>query len=182
MPTFSRNVPKDPRGPAFTIVRTPTTRTMQAIVTSPDLVGCFTHFWKGRTVPCDAPDCEACRDSMPFRWHAYMSAYIPQTGVHFLFECTAQAAEHFTDFRDNHSTLRGCLFQAKRMNARANGRIIINCKPADLTSIKLPSPPDLIKVLSILWDFPTTDLEASKRNPEKKTAHVRHSPPKETKK
>lgn len=179
MPTFSSNVPKDPRGPAFQIVRTPTSRPLMAIVTSPDLVGCFTHFWKGRTVPCDAPDCEACRDSMPFRWHAYMSAYIPPTGVHFLFECTAQAAEHFCEFRDNHGSLRGCYFVAKRMNARMNGRIIITCKPADLTSIKLPKPPNLIKVLSILWDFPTDDVAAGKLNPEKKTTTVKHNPKKE---
>ncbi|MBA7692656.1 hypothetical protein ES703_101223 [subsurface metagenome] len=179
MPTFTRSVPKDPRGPAFQIFRTPTSREMVAIITSPDLVGCFTHFWKGRTVPCDAPDCEACRDSIPYRWHAYQSAYNPNNGVHFLFECTAQAAEHFTDYRDNHDTIRGCLFRARRMNAKANGRIIIVCKPADLTSIKLPQPPDLIKCLAILWDFPVDDVAAERLNPEKKTPHVKHTPKKE---
>lgn len=179
MPTFSRNVPQDPRGPAFPIMRVHATRPLVAIVTSPDLVGCFTHFFKGRTVPCELPDCEPHREGIPYRWHAYLSAYIPQTGVHFLFECTAQAANHFTDYRDNHGTLRGCLFKGTRMHGKVNGRVLIKCSPADLTSIRLPNPPDLIKCLSILWDFPADDVAPGRINPEKKTRTVKHTPPKE---
>lgn len=181
MPTFSRHVPDDPRGPAFPIMRTPANKPLVAIITSDDLVGCYTHFYKGRTVPCDAPDCEACRENLPYRWHAYQSAYITTNGIHFLFECTAQAAEHFTDYRDMHNSLRGCLFEAKRMHGKHNGRVLVRCKPADLVAVRLPKAPDLIKCLAILWDFPIDDVTAGRVEPEKKTKTVRHKPESPTK-
>ena len=209
MPRFSHDVPQDPRGPAFPIVRTPPGRALRAIVTSLDLVGCFTHYYKGRTIPCegagcrlcmtddpivvrsdgkrihqagnheiecDGPACEACHDGLPYRWHAYQSAYVQETALHCLFECTAQAAEHFTEYRDAHHTLRGCEFEARRYNNRPNGRILIRCRPAQLTGLILPKPPDLIKCLSILWGFPSSDVQPGRIHPEEKTRGLIHRP------
>lgn len=209
MPQFSRDVPTDPRGASFQIVRTPTGPGITAIVTSPDLLGCFTHYWKGRTMPCegqgctscangqepvrnatgklvhkvgkleiecDGPPCEACLAGMPYRWHAYQSVLVLKTHAHMLFECTAQAAENFTEYRDAHGTIRGCLFEAKRMHSTPNGRIILRCRPADLTGTTLPKPPDLVKVLGILWSFNSNDVHVGPLNPEKKTQKVTHTP------
>lgn len=174
MPAFSHNVPADPRGPSFPIVRTPPGRPLTAIVTSPDLVGCFTHYHKGRTVPCEQENCEACHDGLPFRWHAYQSVHVAATGLHCLFECTAQAAEHFTDYREAHATIRGCQFEARRYNSKPNARILIRTRPADLTGLYLPKPPDLVKCLGILWGFAADDVVADRLNPEKKTVRVTH--------
>lgn len=212
MPTFSHNVPDDPRGPSFPIIRTPIGKPIAAIVTSLNLVGCYTHYWKGRTVPCegsgcrlcaddkksilntkgkrvhligkqeiecDGPPCEACHAGMPYRWHAYQSVYVRDTALHAIFECTAQAAEHFTEYREAHGSLRGCMFEARRYNSRPNGRILIRCKPADLAGIILPKPPDLIKCLGILWGFAAPDVRQGRINPEKKTRNVVHRPPKD---
>lgn len=210
MPQFSHDVPADPRGPAFPIVRTPPGRAFSGIVTSPNLVGCFTHYYHGRTIPCegdgcrlcmagetatinadgktvhgvgeheiecDGPPCEACHDGVPYRWHAYQSLYVPATSLHCLFECTAQAADHFVEYRDAHNTLRGCEIEARRYNSRPNGRILIRCRPANLTGIILPKPPDLIKCLAILWGFPAGHVQHAKINPEKQTRNVKHRPP-----
>jgi hypothetical protein len=179
MPTFTRHVPEDPRGPAFPILRTPAGRPLTAIITSPDLVGCFTHYFKGRTIPCEGPDCEAHQAGVPYRWHAYQSAYILSTSLHFLFECTAQAASHFTDYREAHQTLRGCEFEARRMNNRPNARILIRCRPAQLQGITLPTPPDLVKCLSILWGFSADDVKDTNYDPQNKTRVVTHKPPKD---
>lgn len=176
MPTFSDTVPDDPRGPSFPIVRTPTWKPLVAIVTSPNLVGCYTHYFKGRTCPCEKPDCEACQAGMPYRWHAYMSVLLKTDSLHAIFECTAQAATNFTDYRDSQGSLRGCRFEARRLNNKPNGRIIISCKPANLTEIQLPNPPDLTKCLAILWDFPIPDVRTGKINPEQKTRNVEHRP------
>ena len=146
------------------------------IITSPDLVGCFTHFHKGRTIPCEQEACEACKAGIPFRWHAYQSAFVKETALHCLFECTAQAAEHFTDYRAAHGQIRGCQFEARRYNSKPNGRILIRCRPADLTGLYLPDPPDLVKCLGILWGFPADDVVADRINPEKKTRRVTHKP------
>jgi len=159
MPIFSDTPPADPRGPSYQIVRTPTGQPLVGIVTSENLVGCFTHFWKRRTMPCERENCEACQSGIPFRWHAYISAILSKTRAHVLFECTAQAAESFVTYREAHGTTRGCLFTASRMNYAPNARIIINCKPADLREIILPKPPNIVKCLAILWDFPISEVD-----------------------
>lgn len=209
MPTFSDNVPDDPRGPSFPIVRTPLGRPLVAIVTSPNLVGCYTHFFHGRTIPCegsgcrlclqgktptegksgkavhivnnqevecDGPPCEGCHAGLPYRWHAYQSVINLRDHLHCLFECTAQAAENFTDYRNAHATIRGCQFEATRLHNKPNGRIIIRMKPADLTEITLPMPPDLVKCLSILWGFSSKDVHQGRIDPEKQTRNVTHRP------
>lgn len=141
------------------IVRTPPGRSLIAAVTSHDLIGCPTHYYQGRTTPCEAPDCAACGDGHPWRWHGWVTAIDPQTSHHFLFEFTRQAADPFIAWFAQYTTLRGCLFQAKRLGTRSNSRVQILTKPADLTKLQLPDPPNLVKVLSILWSIPTSELE-----------------------
>jgi len=158
MPTWSHEPPLNPRGPSFEIVRTPPGQLLRAIVTSEDLIGCYTHFWKRRTMPCERIECEACHAGIPFRWHAYMSVYLSKTYAHVIFECTAQASSSFVEYREAHGTLRGCLFTATRRNYAPNARVIIQCRPANLTEIAIPKAPDLVACLAILWDLPFPDL------------------------
>lgn len=154
MPKWTSSAPDDPRGPAFPIVRTPPRRPLTAIVTAEDLVGTHTHFFKGRTIPCEAEECPACQEGFPYRWHAYVSAWVQETGLHFIFECTAQAAEAFTEYRETFEKVRGCLFEATRAGNRPNGRVLIRTKTAKLQGLNLPKPPDIIKCLAILWNLP----------------------------
>lgn len=81
-----------------------------------------------------------------------------KTGEHFLFEMTAQAAEPFTEYHEQHGTLRGCHFQASRLGHHHNGRVLVQCKPADLSQTKLPDAPDLIACLCHIWNVPTPDV------------------------
>lgn len=170
MPKYTDRPPKDARGPAFPIRRTPPSRPLVAIVTSDNLVGCATHWWKGRTIPCEAPDCEACREQMPWRWHGYFAALNPTTHEHFIFEMTAQAAEPFVEYFDHYDTLRGCMFEAVRIDRKPNGRVTIRCKPADLQKINLPPSPSLTKALSILWNLPPAAVHVAPPSPSTSTA------------
>ncbi len=191
MPTWSHEPPQDPRGQSFEIVRAPIGQPLTAIVTSDHLVGCYTHFWKRRTIPCegsgcrlcldgktpetdeqgnafhtvrgtkipcDGPPCEACRNGIPFRWHAYQSVFLKKTLAHVIFECTAQASLPFVEYRKEFGTTRGCLFTAGRRTFAPNSRIVITTKPFDISTIRLPKPPNIIKCLAILWDLPTKNV------------------------
>lgn len=166
MPKWMNDPPDEPRGPSFPIIRTPPARPLDAIVTSDDLIGCYTHFWHGSTHPCQAPDCQPCNEGMPFRWHAYLTAVGLQTNLHFIFECTAISATSFTAYRNQMGTLRGCQFRAKRWNNKPNGRILIQTRQADLTERTLPTAPDLKKCMAILWSLPLDDVTTPDRNPE----------------
>jgi len=158
MPTWSNQLPSTDRHIGFDLRRTPHDHPLTAIVTTEDMIGCYTHYWGGRTVPCEKPDCPACNATVPFRWHSYVSAFDPKTRDHFIFECTANAAKAFEDHKAAHSTLRGCYFIACRPKRSKNSKVEITTKPADLARITLPNPPDLIKALSVIWRLPGAAL------------------------
>lgn len=158
MPTWSNQIPDDPRGQGLPLLRTPAGRSLTAIVTSPDLIGCNTHYWGGHTVPCDAPTCEACQAGIAYRWHAYLSAYNPDDQLHFIFECTAQAAQTFAAYRQEHQTLRCCHFEAYRWKHTRNGRVIIKCQRSAIQSAALPNAPDLARIMAIIWRLPIPNV------------------------
>lgn len=168
MVDWTNQVPESPNGHALPIRRTPANKPMEAIVTSYDLIGCFTHYWKGSTHPCEGENCEACAEGQPYRWHAYMTAVDFFTNLHFIFECTAISAEFFTCFRDKYLSLRGCHFKATRWNQRPNGRILIRTQMADLAERTLPEPPQLENCMAILWSLPATDVQTPSYDPQTK--------------
>lgn len=161
MPRFSNRPPDDPRGRTLELRRTPTHKPLVAIVTCENLVGTPTHFWGGRTVPCEAPNCDPCDAGAQWRWHGYVSAWIAATKEHILFEFTARLAFPFTTYFQAYGTLRGCLFQARRAKPTPNARVLLETKRIDTTKICLPRPPDLEYCLCTIWGIPanqaTTD-------------------------
>lgn len=159
MPNWSNTVPDDPRGQGLPLVRTPAGRSLLAIVTSADLIGCDTHFWGGHTVPCTKPECDACAAGISYTWHAYLTAFNAHDNLHFIFEMTAQAAKHFAAYRQEHATLRGCQFEAWRWKQRRNGRVMLKMVPSAMPSAALPNAPDLTRVMSIIWRLPVPNVE-----------------------
>jgi hypothetical protein len=166
MPQFSNEPPEDPRGHALQLVRTPAGRGLVAVVTSDDLIGCPTHFWGGRTTPCEKTDCKPCLAGVPWRWHAWLAAWAPSNHHHFIFEMTARVAKIFVAYRDTYSTLRGCKFRAQRRSMAANSRVHLECQPADLEGLALPEPPQMVKCMSIIWNIrePEIDVEGVLRS------------------
>ena len=158
MPTWSTSTPTTSKHMGFDLVRTPIDAPITAVVTSPDFIGCDTHFWGGRTVPCERPDCPACNSGMPFRWHAYLACIFTKSHEHVIFECTQLAAKAFEAYKLAHGTLRGCLFNASRPKKASNSKVCIATRPANLELIVLPEPPDLVKLLSVIWQLPTAGV------------------------
>jgi len=160
MPSWSHELPPSSKHNGYDLKRTPPDRPLRAIVTSETLHVCWTHFWGGRTVPCERPECEACNALSPARAHCYLAAMDPATRDHFLFECTAKAAVPFQDWIATYKTLRGCFFQAQRPKRRRNSAVEILCKPADLTKITLPLPPDVPLAMCVIWQLPGTSVQS----------------------
>lgn len=164
MPTWSNDLPKEKSHMGFDLRRTPTDQPFQGIVTCDQILVTDTHFWGGRTVPCERPDCPACNASVPFRTHVYTSVFLPRSHEHVLFECTANAAKAFKEYRDANNTLRGCYFQADRPKHARNGKVVIVTRPADLTRTPIPLPPDIILALSVIWRLPTAAMREEHRH------------------
>lgn len=159
MPAWSTDLPPAPQHRGFDLRRTPPDKPVRAIVTCETLHVCFTHFWGGRTRPCERPDCEACRAMSPARAHCYVSAFDPATKDHFLFECTASAAVPFQDWQSTYGSMRGCLFQASRPKRRRNSKVELLTKPCDLTKITLPNPPDVPLAMAVIWQLPGASID-----------------------
>lgn len=151
-PHWTDAPPKDDLGQPWPIRRTPADKPICGFAINPTLLGCDTHFYRGRTTPCERPDCPACDEGRPYRWHAWIPTHDPATQTSWLFECTAAACDAFQAYLEHHGTLRGCCYKAYRPSGAPNGRIIIATKPGDLQRWPLPPEIDLLPMLARIWN------------------------------
>jgi hypothetical protein len=169
MPTWTTTLPAVAKHHGFDLRRTPTSGALQAIVTCENLLVCDTHWWHGRTTPCerqaneqgktiDDTMCQACTEKQAWRTHAYVSAFDAKTHEHFLFECTAFAAKSLAEYYQSAGTLRGCVFHASRPKNTPNGKVCIVTNTANLARVTLPNPPDVPRALSVIWRLPAAAL------------------------
>lgn len=173
---FSSDPPADPRGNSLALKRTPTARPIRGIITCDNLVGTPTHFFHGRTVPCNDETCEPCDHGVPWRWHGYVSLFGPSTHSHILFEMTAKTVEPLKTYRLAHGTLRGCLITARRINSSPNARVVITTGVADLQSINLPKEPHILEALSIIWNIELPAITIEGRTKDVPAVHVSKNP------
>lgn len=173
MPRFSQEPPRDENRHGFRLIRTPAAGALRAIVASSKLIGCPTHFVGNRTVPCEKPNCSPCNNGISWRWHGYLFVLTQPAKELCIFEMTAAASDPFTAYYERMGTLRGCLFQAQRINAKHNGRVLIQCKPADLNHVELPEAPDVPKLLCHIWNISPQQLDPNPKNPRPPAAAIR---------
>ena len=159
MPNFSNDLPAKTENRGYDLTRTPSDGQLKGLITCHDLIGCYTHWWGGRTVPCEDDNCEACKANTPSRWHCYLSLLLTKTFDHILFECTGKAALPLIEWRDEHGTLRGAFMTAWRPKRRHNARVEILLKPYDTSQLKFPPAPDLKRAMPVIWQLPGPAIE-----------------------
>lgn len=167
MPNFETTPPEDIGRSGYRMVRTPTAAALTGYVLSENLTGCRTHFVGNRTIPCEAPDCDPCASGVPWRWKGYLAAMLNPSNEIVLFEITARAATVFAAYFERYGSTRGAAFKAIRVNQRANGRVLIQAKPADLEKINLPKSPDVQAVLCHIWNIPENQVTTPDHKPRK---------------
>ena len=159
MPSWTPTPPDDLGRSGFRLLRTPAGRPLLAYVLSENLTGCNTHFVGNRTVPCEYPKCDPCQNGIGWRWHGYLAIVVAATQEVALFECTAKSSAAFSEYYTRYGTTRGCMFKAERLNAKTNGRVVIQARPADLAKINLPPSPDVQQCLAHIWNLPPNQVE-----------------------
>ena len=156
---FSNNPPLEPTKQALPMLRTPANGKLVLLLTCQDLLGCFTHYFGGRSTPCTGDPCEPCQAGSSMRWHGYVCGIVPKTHEHSLLEITRAAAETLAAYRVKNGTLRGCLVIATRVAPRANARLHLELKPYDLSTIDLPASANIQAALCNLWGIPITETQ-----------------------
>jgi len=174
MPTWRNTLPPRGQNAGYSLHRTPAPGSIAGIITCDDILVCDTHFWHGRTLPCerivneqgktiDDTPCQACREKTAWRTHVYVSAFCPKKREHFIFECTAIAAKPLEEYRQATGTLRGCIIDACRPKCGKNSAVSIHTRPANLAAIALPNPPDLTAALAIIWRLPRNAIDTDQK-------------------
>ena len=172
MPTWRTTLPPEGKNQGFDLRRTPASGAVHAIITCADLIVCDTHYWHGRTLPCerltndegatiDDTPCQPCREKAAWRTHVYVSAFDAKKREHFLFECTAMAAKPLAEYRDANTSLRGCIFYASRPKGTKNAKVAIETNTANLTKFQLPNAPDIALALAVIWRLPRPAITAT---------------------
>jgi len=141
------------------MLRTPAKGKLTLLLTCPLELGCWTHFYGGRSTPCTGDDCDACQAGSSLRWHTYVCGILPKTREHCLLEVTRAAAEALAAYRCKNGTLRGCHLTATRVAPRANARLHLELRPYDLSTIDLPASANIQAALCNLWGIPITETE-----------------------
>jgi len=163
MPNWTNKLPEMQKHMGFDLRRTPALGSLHAICTSSDILVTDTHYFHGRTCPCERPNCPACNEAMPFRTHVYCSCFDVRAREHFLFECTAHAAKPLVEYIAANGSLRGCIIVATRPKGGRNSKVCIQTNICNLAKVQLPEPPDLIRALSTIWRLPVVALECEER-------------------
>ena len=169
MPTWRSELPPEGKNTGFDLRRTPASGAILAIVTCENLIVCDTHYWHGRTLPCervvndegrtiDDSGCQACREKAAWRTHVYVSAFDAKKREHFIFECTAMAAKPMAEYRQATGTLRGCIIHATRPKGLKNAKVAIETNTANQAKCPLPNPPDITAALAVIWRLPRTAI------------------------
>ena len=160
----------------YRIVRCGPKAPLRATILSTELVGCYTHYWHGRTLPCCPQSCPACDESQPRRWHGYLAITGKDQLDLEILEITAAASAAFAAYLDRFPTLRGAQLRLQRVGAKANGRLDSTLWPPTESTNSLPTEPDVEAILLAMWEasWATKGLKV----PADITAaeHKKHSP------
>ena len=151
MLSWSTTPPKTTSDFGYRLVRTPAYKALHGIILADDLLGTFTHYAKGRTMPCPQKECEHCNEGKPYRWHAYVPVLCLPGKEKVLLEITALAAEQLKEYRSRFCSLRGLEILVLRPSKRPNGRITIQAKASGIPESELPKPPIVERILLHIW-------------------------------
>lgn len=171
MPEWTTQPPDEAQNYGYRLIRCPAFKPMRAIILSPSLMGTRTHYTKGRTLPCEPINCEACSAGHPWRWHAYLAVLAGDQKEKCILELTAQAAEQLQEIVKGYGTLRGIEILAERPSRRPNGRVRIVGHMNGSPPNSLPFAPDVKLLMLHIWGLDDRLLDP---DPAKKPFDAKH--------
>jgi hypothetical protein len=151
MPDWSNTPPTCPHDMQYRLIRAPAARSLHCVMLAEKPIGCPTHYWKGRTMPCETANCEPCQLGIPWRWHSYTPIQIWGSNEKCILELTAQASEQLGPALAEFQSLRGVEIVIDRPSRRPNGRVRIVVAPARRPEGSLPPCPNTIACMSHIW-------------------------------
>lgn len=171
---WSRRPTTDDLGVQWPILRVPATGKLQVIVLSHDLIGCYTHYHRGRTEPCTQDACDACAARTERRWHGWLGIRAIRSGACYILEVTAKASSPIDEYYRAHRTLRGAIMTLHRYPARPNGRVHATLTHPDAPPADLPACIDLQAQLLRMWSRSTQPARPQIHEPPTPPGELEH--------
>lgn len=160
MPIWQRRPDDDEMSLRYELYRVPARGAKGLIILSHDVLGAYTHWWRGRTNPCTGENCSACAEGNRRRWHGWFMTLAPQQRRQLIFEVTAAGAAAVDAYFKEHRTLRGAVITALRVPAKENGKLILSLAKSSLQSQEIPKAAKIEDLLLKIWDMEPKSKDA----------------------
>lgn len=167
MRAWTNRPDRDPTTLHLDILRARPGKAYSGVSMATDVVGAYTHYWRGRTVLCTTPNCDACHAQRKARWYGYIPLWEPDTDRRVLLEITAACLDAIDAYIASNDTLRGARVTVRRANNKINSKIIATLTHAGLTDGRIPTEPPTRQLLERMWEIETNTHPAT---PETETA------------
>lgn len=155
-PFFQRR-PTEGGGPiAYRLLRLKAADKFSGVVLSSDMIGCYTHWWGGRTQPCVGKECKACKANSETKWKGWMACLITKTAEIVITEFTHATVDEVTRFFDQHRTFKGSTVRLVRIGPRANGKLAVSFNDTRSQYTLLPECPNVPAILARMWGVDRT--------------------------
>lgn len=179
-PIFFDDPNEIPKQQSAQLVRTPPTGRLKAIITSPKIIACPTHYHARRTTPCGGPgNCPLCESGLKWRLHGYLSILNTDNLAHQILEVPARTYDALAQWYRNFNTVRGLYIELSRPTQRPNGQIQLIVRRPQTIPESLPDPLPVQWLLCKIWGVPTSD-EPPPPEPQKTPARHRTEKPIDT--
>lgn len=133
------------------LLRVPAQGMTNLTILSGRVVGCYTHWWHGRTAPCLAPKCEACDNNKRRDWKGYLCCQRASTKEIIMVEVTPGAMRVLHDKYRQLRTLRGCTLHLTRKGETKLGKMHAQVIAPRGSTDGLPKAISQTKFLERMW-------------------------------
>lgn len=161
MPEWANTPPPCPHDQQYRLIRAPAFKPLRCLILADKPLGCPTHYYHGRTMPCENPLCEPCSLGIPWRWHSYLPVQVAGTNERCILELTAQATEQLGPALAEYQTLRGIVIIIQRPTKRPNGRVQISVEPGRKPETTVPPAPNIKACMAHIWGLDDRPLTTS---------------------
>lgn len=148
---FSEVPPDDARPLGLRVARAPTSGHVDYAILSERLIGCWTHFYLGRTQPCVEGGCHMCSPKAPRRWYGWLAGFDVARRDKVIVEVPPGVALQLKAYREHVGNLRGHVVRLSRRNKKENGPVVGQFTSGKFAAEFLPPAPDVIAVLMRMW-------------------------------
>lgn len=114
------------------------------------------HYWRRRTVPHFATNCEPCEHNCQIRERGYIAVAGKLQSEVLILEVTDNCGDAINELMAQRTDLRGCVVNLSRLEKRDNGKLTFHPDGKQIDGELIPEAPDVGEVLRRIWGLAKT--------------------------